>query len=40
MQKMADHKPYTMPATIDVPAILDEIKQALAAVGYSGGHKG
>jgi propionyl-CoA synthetase len=40
MQKMADHKPYTMPATIDDPAILDEIKQALAAVGYSGGHKG
>ena len=34
MRKIADGEPYTMPATIDDPAVLDEIKAALAAVGY------
>jgi propionyl-CoA synthetase len=32
MRKIADHQPYAMPATIDDPAILDEIKTALGAV--------
>jgi len=39
MQKIADHKPYKIPATIDDPAILDEIDQALAAMGYSEAQK-
>ena len=34
MQKIADGEAYTPPATIDDPAILDEITQALAGVGY------
>jgi hypothetical protein len=29
-----------MPATIDDPAVLDEIKQALGTVGYAQGRKG
>jgi len=33
MQKIADREPWTMPATIDDPAILDEIAAALAARG-------
>ncbi|MFY7962534.1 MAG: AMP-binding enzyme, partial [Elsteraceae bacterium] len=37
MQKIADSQPWTMPATIDDPAILDEIKQALSAIGYAKG---
>ncbi len=34
MKKIADNTPYRMPATIDDPAILDEIKEALAELGY------
>ncbi|MEZ5733784.1 MAG: propionyl-CoA synthetase [Paracoccaceae bacterium] len=34
MVKIADGEPYKMPATIDDPAILDEITVALKAVGY------
>jgi propionyl-CoA synthetase len=34
MVKIADAEPWKMPATIDDPAILDEITQALAALGY------
>ncbi|MCS6879617.1 MAG: propionyl-CoA synthetase [Geminicoccaceae bacterium] len=34
MKKIADGQPWTMPATIDDPAILDEIAQALARLGY------
>ncbi|MCL6606744.1 MAG: propionyl-CoA synthetase [Geminicoccaceae bacterium] len=34
MKKIADGQPWTMPATIDDPAILDEIAQALAKLGY------
>jgi propionyl-CoA synthetase len=34
MRKMADGKEYTVPPTIDDPAILDEIKTALEGVGY------
>ena len=33
MQKIADGQPWKMPATIDEPAILDEIAQALKARG-------
>jgi propionyl-CoA synthetase len=39
MQKIADNKPYRIPATIDDPAILDEIDGALAAVGYAKARK-
>lgn len=34
MVSIADGKEYKMPATIDDPAILDEIKDALASLGY------
>ena len=37
MKKIADGRPWTMPATIDNPAILDEIQSALAAVGVGVG---
>ena len=35
MQKIADCEDYKMPATIDDPAILDEIAEALAGIGYA-----
>ena len=35
MVKIADGADYKMPATIDDPAILDEIKEALQTVGYA-----
>jgi propionyl-CoA synthetase len=35
MRKIADGESWTMPATIDDPAILDEIKTALAAKGLA-----
>ena len=34
MRRIADAEEYSVPATIDDPVILDEIAQALAAVGY------
>ncbi len=34
MQKIADGEEYTVPATIDDPTILDEIRDALAKLGY------
>ncbi|MEX0285856.1 MAG: propionate-CoA ligase PrpE [Paracoccaceae bacterium] len=34
MAKIADGQEYKMPATIDDPAILDEITEALSAIGY------
>ena len=37
MVKIADGEPYKMPATIDDPAILDEITAALKGLGYAGG---
>ncbi|MGE3705138.1 MAG: propionyl-CoA synthetase [Vicinamibacterales bacterium] len=37
MQKIADSEEYKMPATIDDPAILPEIKNALEHVGYAKG---
>ena len=35
MVNIADNTPYTMPATIDDPVILDEIKAALQPLGYA-----
>nr|MBA3495745.1 propionyl-CoA synthetase [Gemmatimonadales bacterium] len=35
IKKIADGAPYTVPATIDDPAILEEIAVALAAIGYA-----
>ncbi|MFV0335374.1 MAG: propionyl-CoA synthetase [Tropicimonas sp.] len=35
MQKIADSQDYKMPATIDDPAILDEITAALKTMGYA-----
>ncbi|MCB1761361.1 MAG: propionyl-CoA synthetase [Gammaproteobacteria bacterium] len=35
MKKIADSQEYKMPATIDDPAILDEITQALIRIGYA-----
>ncbi|MEM6577445.1 MAG: propionate-CoA ligase PrpE [Pseudomonadota bacterium] len=37
MVKIADGEDYKMPATIDDPAILDEIGEALRGIGYAGG---
>ena len=37
MAKIADGESWDMPATIDDPAILDEIKTALQSIGYAGG---
>ncbi|MEM9228927.1 MAG: AMP-binding protein [Pseudomonadota bacterium] len=35
MANIADGRPYKMPATIDDPAILDEIREALVGIGYA-----
>jgi propionyl-CoA synthetase len=35
MVKIADNQDFKMPATIDDPAILDEIKEALQTLGYA-----
>ncbi|WP_192966249.1 propionate-CoA ligase PrpE [Phycobacter azelaicus] len=37
MVNIADGTPFKMPATIDDPAILDEIKEALQGIGYAQG---
>ncbi len=37
MVKIADGESYKMPATIDDPAILDEIAVALSGIGYPSG---
>jgi propionyl-CoA synthetase len=39
IQKIADNEPWKMPATIDDPAILDEIKGALEHIGYASSRK-
>jgi propionyl-CoA synthetase len=36
IKKIADHEPWTMPATIDDPATLDEIGAAMKAKGVGG----
>jgi propionyl-CoA synthetase len=35
MKSIADGKEFKMPATIDDPAILEEIKEALQGIGYA-----
>jgi propionyl-CoA synthetase len=35
MQKIADGEAYKMPATIDDPVILEEISEALKAIGFA-----
>lgn len=35
MRKIADGQPYSIPSTIDDPAILTEIKEALQKIGYA-----
>jgi len=40
MVKIADNAAFKMPATIDDPAILDEIKTALQTLGYAQGEPG
>jgi propionyl-CoA synthetase len=35
MVKIADSEAFKLPATIDDPVILDEIKAALQALGYA-----
>jgi propionyl-CoA synthetase len=37
MQRMADGEPFAVPATIDDPAILEEIREALRGLGRAGG---
>ena len=39
MVKIADNEDFKMPATIDDPAILDEIRTALQQIGYAGAPK-
>ena len=39
MQKIADNEAWKMPATIDDPAILDEITDALEGIGYASSRK-
>jgi propionyl-CoA synthetase len=35
MRKIADSEPWRTPPTIDDPAILDEIREALKQAGYA-----
>ncbi|NEX14940.1 MAG: propionyl-CoA synthetase [Prosthecochloris sp.] len=35
MKKIANSQEYTMPATIDDPAVLDDIQKALQSIGYA-----
>jgi len=35
IQLIAESKPFEIPATIDDPAILDEIADALSKIGYA-----
>jgi propionyl-CoA synthetase len=35
MRKIADGKEYSVPSTIDDPAILEEIKDAITRIGYA-----
>ncbi len=39
IQKIADNKEWKMPATIDDPAILDEMRESLESIGYAGARK-
>ena len=35
MRKIADSREYVIPSTIDDPAILEEVEQALQKIGYA-----
>jgi propionyl-CoA synthetase len=35
MRKMADGEPFQIPATIDEPAVLDDIRTTLRSLGYA-----
>ena len=35
MRKIADGEPYTMPATIEVPEVLEEIRASLQSIGFA-----
>ena len=35
IQKIADNKEWKLPATIDDPAVLDEIKETLQSIGLA-----
>ncbi len=37
MQKIADGEPWTLPATIEAPEVIEEIADALKRCGYAGG---
>ena len=37
MKKIADRTEYTVPATIDDPAVLGDITARLKTIGYAGG---
>ena len=39
MQKIADNEEYKLPATIEEPAVLGEINEALEGIGYAGARK-
>jgi propionyl-CoA synthetase len=34
MRRIADGEPYTIPATIDEPTLLDDVSEALQTIGY------
>ena len=36
MRKIADSDAYKVPATIEDPAVLDEIAESLKTIGYAG----
>jgi len=40
MQKIADNEEYKMPATIDDPAVLNEMDEALQGIGYASAREG
>ena len=35
MRKIADSEEYRVPATIEDPAVLDEVREALQSIGYA-----
>jgi propionyl-CoA synthetase len=37
IRKIADNKPFNIPATIDDPLVLDEMTEALTHIGYAKG---
>ena len=39
MRRIADAEPFEVPATIDDPVILDEVREALRTLGYAGAER-